>query len=75
MLRIFTAGILPLSFGVLASARTSGAGYDTSRVGPENANCDRKAYELKIESNATVFDDILSSSVNEVLFLLSSYVP
>lgn len=57
---------LPL-FAVFVAAGDGGAGYNTSRVGPSNADCERKTYAVKIDSNNTVFDRELSSSVNEVL--------
>jgi hypothetical protein len=52
---------------VVVVASMGGAGYDTSRVGPSNADCDRKTYQLNINSNNTVFDSSLSSTINEVL--------
>lgn len=36
----------------------SGAGYDTSRVGPDNADCTRQIYQLDITSNNIVFKDV-----------------
>lgn len=53
-----------LAVGVAASM--GGAGYNTTRVGPSNADCERKIYTLEIESNNTVFDPSLTSNINEV---------
>ena len=36
-------------------AAGSGAGYDTSRLGPSNAECKRQIYQLNVTSNNIVF--------------------
>lgn len=36
----------------------SGAGYNTSRVGPDNANCSRQIYQLDITSNNIAFKGV-----------------
>ena len=41
---------------------TGGAGYDTSRVGPDNANCNRQTYQLDITSNNIVFKNVDSNA-------------
>ena len=43
----------------------SGAGYDTSRLGPDNANCNRQVYQLDITSNNVVYKDV-DSNANQV---------
>lgn len=43
----------------------SGAGYDTSRLGPDNANCNRQVYQLDVTSNNIVFKDV-DSNANQV---------
>lgn len=53
-------------FSPLVASTTGGAGYDTSRVGPSNAICERKLYELEISSNNIVYVPELSPTVNEV---------
>lgn len=47
-------------------AAGSGAGYDTSRLGPSNANCDRKIYHLNVTSDNVVFNDQIKSDLNQV---------
>ena len=42
------------------------AGYDTSRVGPSNANCVRQTYQLEISSDNVVFKDV-DSNANQVM--------
>ncbi|KZP10712.1 alpha beta-hydrolase [Athelia psychrophila] len=63
-----------LAAGVAASI--GGAGYDTSRVGPDNADCERVTYKLSIESNNTVFDESYTSNINETVLTrgLQDYV-
>lgn len=41
------------------------AGYDTSRVGPANANCQRQTYKLNVTSNNVVFKNV-DSNANQV---------
>ncbi|KAH9837855.1 alpha beta-hydrolase [Rhodofomes roseus] len=36
----------------------SGAGYNTSRVGPDNANCTRQIYQLDLTSSNVVFQNV-----------------
>ncbi|GJE91974.1 alpha/beta hydrolase [Phanerochaete sordida] len=38
------------------------AGYDTSRVGPSNANCQRQTYQLDITSNNVQFQNVDSNA-------------
>ncbi|EMD39654.1 hypothetical protein CERSUDRAFT_92149 [Gelatoporia subvermispora B] len=45
---------------------TSSAGYNTSRVGPANANCNRQTYQLNITSNNFVFQNV-DSNANETI--------
>ena len=46
----------------------SGAGYDTSRVGPSNADCNRQVYQLNVTSNNIVFNDQIKPNPNEVRY-------
>ena len=39
-------------------ASVNPAGYDTSRVGPANAECQRQTYQLNVTSNNIVFNDV-----------------
>ena len=41
------------------------AGYDTSRVGPSNADCQRQSYQLSILTNNTFFQNV-DSNANQV---------
>lgn len=41
------------------------AGYDTSRLGPANANCTRQLYQLEITSDVVTFRNV-DSNANEV---------
>lgn len=52
-------------------AAGSGAGYDTSRLGPSNANCDRKIYYLNVTSDNVVFrvNDQIKPYLNQVCVL------
>lgn len=50
-------------------AAGSGAGYDTSRLGPLNANCDRKIYYLDVTSDNVVFNDRIKPDLNQVCVL------
>ena len=38
------------------------AGYDTSRVGPSNANCQRQSYQISILTNNTDFQNVDSNN-------------
>ncbi|KAF7973031.1 hypothetical protein HWV62_16304, partial [Athelia sp. TMB] len=60
----------------LVAASIGGAGYDTSRVGPSNADCTRTTYQLAIESNTTAFDASYTSNINETILTraLQDYV-
>lgn len=40
----------------------SSAGYDTSRLGPANADCKRQLYQLQISSNNIAFQNVDSNS-------------
>ena len=39
-----------------------GAGYDTSRIGPDNANCQRQNYSIDVTSNNVVFKNVDSNA-------------
>lgn len=57
-------------------AAGSGAGYDTSRFGPSNANCDRKIYHLNVTSDNVMFNDQIKSDLDQVCILqLEEMVP
>ncbi|KAF7980105.1 hypothetical protein HWV62_39511 [Athelia sp. TMB] len=67
-MRVSTLSALALSApwaASLVAASIGGAGYDTSRVGPSNADCTRTTYQLAIESNTTAFDASYTSNINE----------
>ncbi|KZP02488.1 alpha/beta-hydrolase [Athelia psychrophila] len=70
----FAFSIPCLAAGVAASI--GGAGYDTSRVGPDNADCERVTYNLSIESNNTIFDESYTSNINQTVLTrgLQDYV-
>ncbi|KAF7796598.1 hypothetical protein EIP86_007780 [Pleurotus ostreatoroseus] len=46
---------------------SSGAGYDTSRLGPDNANCQRQTYQLAVSSNNIVFQGVDSNANTTVV--------
>lgn len=52
------------------NAAGTGAGYDTSRLGPSNANCDRQVYQLSVTSNNVAFKDQIKPNMNEVSLTL-----
>lgn len=71
MPRIHTISIMLaialISFVTIASGFSIGdAGYDTSRVGPSNAICERKLYNITVSANNTVFKGPLGHGANAV---------
>ncbi|KAF7980111.1 hypothetical protein HWV62_39523 [Athelia sp. TMB] len=49
----------------LVTAAIGGAGYDTSRLGPSNAVCERKTYTVSAQANNTVYEAPLSPNISE----------
>ena len=67
-------------FFVLIAAQDDGnssanaAGYDTSRVGPSNANCQRESYQLNITSDNVQFQNVdpNANSVSDDFLLVAT---
>ncbi|KAF7980110.1 hypothetical protein HWV62_39521 [Athelia sp. TMB] len=51
----------------LVAAAIGGAGYDTSRLGPSNAICERKTYTVSAQAKNTVYKTPLSPNISESL--------
>ena len=66
---IYLLGLASLVTAAEFNPETNPAGYDTSRVGPSNANCQRQNYQLSISSNNVVFKNV-DSNANQVSILL-----
>ncbi|KAF7983023.1 hypothetical protein HWV62_24664 [Athelia sp. TMB] len=49
----------------LVTAAIGGAGYDTSRLGPSNALCERKIYTVSAQANNTVYETPISPNISE----------
>lgn len=62
-----------LSASTLIRRDANGAGYDTSRVGPDNANCQRQTYQMNITSNNIVFQDVDSNANTVCSTILRSF--
>ena len=62
------AGLIEL----VTAAAIGGAGYDTSRLGPSNAVCERKTYTVSAQANNTVYETPLSPNISEVSYLSRS---
>ena len=76
-MRLSTRNICLLGLVSVATAKefnphTNLAGYNTSRVGPANANYQRQTYQLDITSNNIVFKNV-DSNANQVRVSISSF--
>ncbi|KAF7977400.1 hypothetical protein HWV62_4029 [Athelia sp. TMB] len=61
------AAAAPNKSRTTADSFVGGAGYNTSRVGPSNANCERQTYHISTSANNTAFVSALSKSTNETV--------
>ena len=63
--KLFLLGLAAMAAAADFNPKNNTAGYDTSRVGPSNANCQRQTYELDITSNNIQFQNV-DSNANQV---------
>ena len=59
-------GLATAAFAADFNPVTNLAGYDTSRVGPSNANCKRDSYQISVSSDNIVFKNV-DSNANQVI--------
>jgi hypothetical protein len=64
-LSFYLLGLAYIATAADSNSEPNLAGYNTSRIGPVNANCQRQTYQLNITSNNTVFTSV-DSNANQV---------
>ncbi|KAF7980121.1 hypothetical protein HWV62_39543 [Athelia sp. TMB] len=64
-MHLFALLFIGASLAELVAAAIGGAGYDTSRLGPSNALCERKVYTVSAQANNTVYETPLSPNISE----------
>ena len=63
--QLYLLGLASTAAAVDFNPTNNTAGYDTSRIGPSNANCQRQTYQLDITSNNIQFQNV-DSNANQV---------